>query len=144
MTKTFRLTEPQLKELNEYERVARGLQVFKRLTAIRMKHNGLNNTEIAKALNISRVSVGRWIKAFEVNTWGGLVRDNYKRKRSKLGLPEWIEIKEAHQEWPFKNSLHLKHHVESKYNLSFNKNYLKQRARDKYGIRFKSMAPPTS
>ena len=144
MKKVFRLTEPQLKELSECEKETDSAKVFKRLTALRMKHNGLNNTEIAKALNISRVSVGRWAKAFKTNSWGGVVRDSYKRKRPKLGLPEWIEIREAHQEYPFRNSLHLQHHVESKYNLSFNKNYLKQRARDKYGIRFRSMAPPTS
>ena len=144
MVKAFRLTEPQLEELNQYEKNVRGSQVFKRLMALRMKHNGLNNTEIAKALNISRVSVGRWVKAFKTNSWRGVVRNSYKRKRPKLGLPEWIEIREAHQECPFRNSLHLKHHVEYKYNLSFNKNYLKQRARDKYGIRFRSMAPPTS
>ena len=144
MKKAFRLTEPQLKELNEYEKIVRRSKVFKKLTVLRMKHNGLNNIEIATALNINRVSVGRWIRAFEADGLVGVARDNYKRKKSKLGLPEWIEIKIACEQGQIKGSWVLKRYVELHFGITYNQDYLRKRAYSQYGISFRNLGAPTS
>lgn len=144
MNRRFKLTTQQLLDLKNLERQVGNYQILRRVTALRMKHNGFNNTEVARALGVSRASVGRWIKAFQEDSLAGIARDNYKRRQAKLGLRQWLEIREACKQGEIKGSWVLKRYVEVNYGLHYNQEYLKHRAREKYGIKFRSLGAPTS
>ena len=135
MDTRFKLTKKQLQELYNLEKQNNTHQIYRRLTVLRMKHNGLKNTEIAEALSVSRISVGRWINAFKNKGWDGMLSNEYKTKDTKLSSSQWEDIKLACHNGDIECEYILKRYVEIYYDIFHNQKYLARLARD-HGIRF--------
>ena len=95
MSYKINLTQDEKIELESRMSEAKNSKIYRRLIAIKMKDEKLENKLIAKHLSVSGDTVRNWVKLFLSNGFSGLCHLDYegKRKASKLE-PYRLEIKE--------------------------------------------------
>lgn len=73
MGKTYTITEEELKEIKETRKGVKNKDIDKRLKAVQLRGEGMNNEEIAAKLDTSPVVVSSWVGRFKKEGIGGLM-----------------------------------------------------------------------
>ena len=85
MSYSFLLEKVELENINKMMKIQKNTKVFKRLVALKMKHEGISNHQISSILEVHIDTVTDWFKLYLRTGLQGLCELHLKnRKKSKL------------------------------------------------------------
>lgn len=93
MTYKIDLSQDELALLKSWMTKTENIKIYRRLLAIKMKHEKIKNKIIARHLGVTGDTVRNWVKLYLNEGFAGLCHLGYKGRISKLE-PHFGELKE--------------------------------------------------
>ena len=90
MSYSIKLDNKELENINKQLKIQRDAKVYKRLIALKMKHNGISNHEISNILDVHIDTITDWFKLY-INLGLNSLCELHLKNRKKSKLDDHLE-----------------------------------------------------
>ncbi|MEA3317145.1 MAG: helix-turn-helix domain-containing protein [Bacteroidota bacterium] len=133
----FKLSEAQLKDLENIEKGIKQPQLIKRIQSIKLRAKGFTNIEAAKILLVSDQTISDWFKIYKTEGLKNLLQWHYKGKISILKSNELEELKQRNFSQPFKTASEAKKYIKEHYGIDFHLHWVQAILRKNFNLHSK-------